>query len=162
MDKLRLDFANWSVKDYEAFTLASLTGDAVTVADKLSKLILAWDIEDATPTDPASYGKLSLRNIGRVLKAVSDTATKMLYEGEVIAGFEFDVTGWNFTEFTDYARAVSNNDIVTMYALLSKVLIEWPFSVKFDVEGLSNLNYEQYCQLNNAVKRVVTEALQGN
>jgi hypothetical protein len=161
-ESLVLDFAKWSVADYEAFTLASLTGDAVTVADKLTKLIISWDIQTASPSDPTAYGLLSLRDIGRILKAVNETARKMLYEGESGPGFEIDITGWNYSAFTDYSKAVSVNDYDTMFDYLKKVLKAWPFSSKFERKALELLNYEQYCQLNNAIKDAVKDALQGN
>lgn len=163
MEKLVLDFENWLVQDYEAFTLASLTGDAVTVGEKLSKLVVSWDIEKASPSDPESYGKLSLRDIGRVMKTVNETARKMLYEGAPgYEGFDFDMLGWNFNEFTAFSQAVSKNDYKVMFELLQKVLTAWPFDLKFEEKSLPLLNYEQYCKLNVAIKNAVQDALQGN
>ncbi len=161
MDKILLDFENWTVVEYETFRLATLTGDSDKASELLAKVITGWDNPDLDPHDSETYKTLSLRDIGRVIKTVNELGNQMLQSAEPGDGFEVDVTGWNYKQFTDYGKAVSESNYSKMFDLLQKIIRKWPFKEELSKAALENINFEYYCRLNSAVAIAVKEAMQG-
>lgn len=160
MEKIIFDFENWSVQDFEAFRLATVTGQREDANKLLSKLITEWDHPTLAPNDPLSYDELSLRDIGQIIRLVSQKGQELLVSTEVIPGFQIDATKWNWKQFSRYTEAVSKNDVPAMKELLIIAVEEWPFN--FSVSGMEELNFEQFCRLNAAVQKAVKDAMQGD
>lgn len=160
MNKIVFDFERWTTPEYEAFRLATLSGERETANTLLSKLIVEWDHPTLAPNDPESFNKLSLRDIGQVIRTVNERGNAMLQGKDLdVSGFKLDATGWNWGDFNDYGQAVSKYNLEAMKGLLSKVITEWPFP--FPVDEMETLNFEQFCRLNFAVQSAVKDAMQG-